>query len=501
MVGRQTPVLALLLPFILLGMVDGRRGIRQAWPVALVGGFAFAAAQFTCSNHVSVALTDIVAAISSLAAIVALLHVWTPAEPLVAQPARGEETAHDSPRDILRAYAPYLVILAVFSIAQLPAVKSALAGSPWTASFQWPGLDVRTPDGAALPSLTFRFDWLPAAGTLMLISGLITMAVIGLAPGRALRVGRATLIQLRGATLVVTAVLALAYVVNQSGQTLTLGLWAAGAGPLFAFLAPAIGWLGVAVTGSDTASNALFGGVQVAAANHTGIPANPARGRERVGWRAREDDLDAAPRHRGRGRRPRGARGRALSQGRGLEHRPAAASSARSSTCNRPQLWTGWWRRKAPAVVSAQGARVALPSADHEPRWRPAAAGPSERVRDPRPPRRGHPGGRQPGRRPPRRGRRRQERAAGLPRGDGVAMPSPEDRGRGVRDGASVRRPASVLRADAGSAGASPGAAERRVGHGIRAAIGRVGGPVLHRARDADAPIRRCRRASGPLRR
>jgi lactate permease len=72
----------------------------------------------------------------------------------------------------------------------------------------------------------------------------------------------------------VTAVLALAYVVNQSGQTLTLGLWAAGAGPFFAFLAPAIGWLGVAVTGSDTASNALFGGVQVVAANHTGIPAN-----------------------------------------------------------------------------------------------------------------------------------------------------------------------------------------------------------------------------------
>ena len=232
MVGRQTPLLALLLPFILLGMVDGRRGIRQAWPVALVGGFAFAAAQFTCSNYVSVALTDIAASISSLAAIVALLHVWTPAEPLgrSARARRGRRpTTHA--RDILRAYAPYIVILAVFSIAQLPAVKRALAGSPWTASFQWPGLDVRTPDGAALPSLTFRFDWLPAAGTLMLISGLITMAVIGLAPGRALRVGRATLIQLRGAILVVTAVLALAYVVNQSGQTLTLGLWAAGAGP------------------------------------------------------------------------------------------------------------------------------------------------------------------------------------------------------------------------------------------------------------------------------
>jgi lactate permease len=170
------------------------------------------------------------------------------------------------------AYAPYLVILAVFSIAQLPAVRSELAGSPWSASFLWPGLDVRNPDGDALSRLTFNVGWLPGAGTLMVISGLITMRVVGLAPARALRVAHATLVQLRAAILVVTAVLALASVANQSGQTLTLGLWAAGAGSSFAFLAPVIGWLGVAVTGSDTSSNALFGAVQVAAANHTGIP-------------------------------------------------------------------------------------------------------------------------------------------------------------------------------------------------------------------------------------
>ena len=274
MVGRQTPLLGLIVPFILVAIVDGRRGIRQVWPVPAVGGLAFALAQFTCSNYISVELTDIVAAISSIAAIVALLRVWKPVEPLVAEPAHRGDVAKDSPLDILRAYAPYLVIVAVFSIAQLPAVKNGLADSPWTASFQWPGLGVRDPDGDALRSLTFRFDWLPAAGTLMLISGLITMAAIGLAPVRALRVARATLVQLKTAVLVVTTVLALAYVVNQSGQTLTLGLWAAGAGSVFAFLAPMIGWLGVAVTGSDTSSNALFGGVQVAAANDLGISPN-----------------------------------------------------------------------------------------------------------------------------------------------------------------------------------------------------------------------------------
>jgi lactate permease len=271
MVGRQTPLLGLIVPFILIAIVDGRRGIRQVWPVAAVGGLAFAFAQFACSNYISVELTDIVASISSIAALVALLRVWTPSDPLLAGLAPRDDATKDPPLEVLRAYAPYLVIIMVFSIAQWPAVKDELAGSPWTASFDWPGLDLRNPDGDALPSLTFHFNWLPAAGTLMLISGLITMAAIGLAPGRALRVARATLVQLRPAILVVTAVLALAYVVNQSGQTLTLGLWVAGAGSFFAFLAAVIGWLGVAVTGSDTASNALFGGVQVAAANETGI--------------------------------------------------------------------------------------------------------------------------------------------------------------------------------------------------------------------------------------
>jgi lactate permease len=297
MVGRQTPFLALVVPLILIGMVDGRRGIRQTWPVAVVGGLTFAVGQFACSNFISVELTDIVAALLSTAAIVAFLRVWTPGEPLLAEDtaptgrfqrpaaagasvhdpvmekevARRDDTQRDSKLDVLRAYAPYLIIIVVFSIAQIPAVKNKLAESPWTTTFQWPGLDVRTPDGEAVSSLTFNFNWLPAAGTLMLISGLITMAAIGVSPGRAVRVFGRTLDQLKWAIVTVASVLALAYVMNQSGQTITLGLWAAGAGAFFAFLSPMIGWLGVAVTGSDTSSNALFGALQVTAAKDAGV--------------------------------------------------------------------------------------------------------------------------------------------------------------------------------------------------------------------------------------
>ena len=293
MVGRQTPFLALIVPLILIGMVDGSRGIRQAWPVAAVGGFVFALGQFLCSNYISVELTDIVASLAATAAIVALVRVWQPGEPLIAdtggagRPAvagssthapaledevrRRDDTVKDPPGDVFRAYLPYLIIIAVFAIAQIPVVKDALAEKPWTTTFQWPGLDVTTPDGEALTSLTYNVNWLPAAGTLLLISGLLTMVALRISPARSVRVFGGSVDQLKWAILTVSSVLALAYVMNQSGQTITLGLWAAGAGDFFAFLSPLIGWLGVAVTGSDTSSNALFGALQVTAAKDAGM--------------------------------------------------------------------------------------------------------------------------------------------------------------------------------------------------------------------------------------
>ncbi len=293
MVGRQTPFLALLVPLILVAMVDGRRGLRQTWPVAVVGGLVFAVMQFVTSNYISVELTDVVASLLSTGAIVAFLRVWQPGEPLIAEgggprpavagasvdnPAMEAQIARrdrekDPPGDVLRAYAPYLIIIAVFGIAQIGFIKDWMAGEPGTHEFAWPGLHVTNPDGEAVSSLVFKFNWLPAAGTLMLISGLIAASVLGVRARTALGVAGKTLDQLKWAILTVASVLALAYVMNQSGQTITLGLWAAGAGGFFAFLSPLIGWLGVAVTGSDTSSNALFGALQVSAAKDASLSA------------------------------------------------------------------------------------------------------------------------------------------------------------------------------------------------------------------------------------
>ncbi len=295
MVGRQTPLLALVVPLILIGMVDGMRGIRQAWPAAVVGGFVFAVAPVRllelhlrrADRHRRLARLDRRdrAAAARLAAGRAAdrrrgaRRSTGPRWPAARRTTRrwrrrcaaATTASRTRPGTSSAPTSPYLIIIAVFSIAQIPAVKDALAEKPWTTTVQWPGLDVTTPDGEPLSSLTYNINWLPAAGTLLLISGLLTMAALRVAPGRALKVAGASFDQLKWAILTVASVLALAYVMNQSGQTITLGLWAAGAGDFFAFLSPLIGWLGVAVTGSDTSSNALFGALQVTAANDAGM--------------------------------------------------------------------------------------------------------------------------------------------------------------------------------------------------------------------------------------
>ncbi|WP_406044874.1 L-lactate permease [Micromonospora sp. NBC_00898] len=352
MVGRQTPILAVVVPLMLVALVDGRRGIRQTWPAALVAGLSFGLAQFIAANYISVPLTDIVAALVSAAAVVLLLRVWRPVtpadlgrEPAAVPAARGPAEAElsgpgtvrasagsrsgttttaapglggsggqtppgdprvdatapvgrhrdgddleprptdqvragaaggaarlaDTPVEVVRAYAPYLIIIAIFSVANLGPVKTALAKEPWTVKFGWPGLDILGGNGKPLSSATFTLNWLPAAGTLMILAGILTALLLRVSAGRALRAYGRTYVELRYAIVTVMAVLALAYVMNQSGQTNTLGAFLAAAGGAFVFLSAILGWIGVAVTGSDTSANALFGALQVQTAARAGL--------------------------------------------------------------------------------------------------------------------------------------------------------------------------------------------------------------------------------------
>ncbi|MEU1910387.1 L-lactate permease [Streptomyces hygroscopicus] len=278
-VGRQTPLLALVVPLLLVALVDGRRGLRETWGPALACGIAFAVAQFTVSNYLSVQLADIAAALIGAAALVAVPAARRPAEGRVRAAALtgvrgddldGDDLDRDDPRpEVLRAYAPYALIVAVFSIAQIGPVKELLAKA--TRTFDWPFLDVAAPDGKPVGGNVFSLPLLATGGTLVLVAGAATAVVLRVAVRDALREWAATVRELRHAILTVTSVLALAYVMNLSGQVAGIGHFVAAAGAGLAFLSPVLGWFGVAVSGSDTSANALFGALQVTAARESGL--------------------------------------------------------------------------------------------------------------------------------------------------------------------------------------------------------------------------------------
>lgn len=309
-IGRQTPLLALFVPALLVIVVDGRHGLRETWPVALVGGAAFGAAQFASSNYFSVELTDIVASLVGLIAVVGFLRVWQPqgtaaarrriltpeSPPLPTSPTSptppvtgvstgsahggGQATAvradvvpELSRGQMVMAFLPYLVIVAVFAVAKLVTpVKTFLTDSD--VPIRWPGLagHVLTASGKVSTTATYTLPWLSGAGTLLFVSGAVVTAAYRMRPAVAAQVLGRTISDLRFAILTVGSVLALAYVMNLSGQTITIGQWlAAGTGGFFAFLSPVLGWIGTAVTGSDTSANALFATLQQSAAARSGL--------------------------------------------------------------------------------------------------------------------------------------------------------------------------------------------------------------------------------------
>jgi len=318
-VGRQTPVLALFVPLILVALVDGRRGLRQTWPAALVCGVSFAIAQFVSSNFVSVELTDIIASLVAVGTTMAFLRVWQPSgteealSDLQAATAEAEDTPGagggtpagraggrsetasgpgrtggtsggsavatpaTSSRElttgrIMMALVPYIIVIAVFSIAKLLGpVKTFLVDTD--VKIEWPGLhgNVLSAAGKPISSTIYNFQWLSSPGSLLVLCGILTAIIYRMSPAMAAREYVTTAYKLRWAFLTVAAVLALAYVMNQSGQTLTIGNWIAATGAFFAFLSPVLGWLGTAVTGSDTSANALFATLQQAAAERAGL--------------------------------------------------------------------------------------------------------------------------------------------------------------------------------------------------------------------------------------
>jgi lactate permease len=254
----------------------GARRTLEVLPAVAACGITFAACQWAVSTYLGPYLPDLVSSLAAMAALLVLLRFWKPKEIFRFEGDAPAPAAHAYPPSaVARAWLPYLLLTAMVLLWGVPQVKAVLARA--TVMVHVPGLDhaiARLPDAGGAPApvpAVFKLDSLASSGSAVLVAALASVLVCGLGPRAAARVLGRTLREMRHPAVTIGCVLALAYVMNDSGMTGCLGLWATGAGRLFPFLSPVLGWLGVFLTGSDTSSNVLFGGLQKTAATRLGI--------------------------------------------------------------------------------------------------------------------------------------------------------------------------------------------------------------------------------------
>ncbi|NHL67419.1 lactate permease LctP family transporter [Burkholderia ambifaria] len=303
MAGRQLPLLSLAVPFWLVFMMDGLRGVRQTWPAALVAGGSFAVTQYFTSNHIGPELPDITSSLVSLVSLAVFLKVWQPSS--AKQTAGGvvasgggaalagfgaggngsgasRQASPYSLAQTVRAWSPFLILTAVVTVWSIAPFKALFGAHGALAStvlkFHVAGLDqlvVKTAPIAATPKAldaVLKLDLVSAVGSAILVTALISMALLRMKPRDALVTFGETLKELTRPILSIGLVLAFAFVANYSGMSSTLALMLAGTGAAFPFFSPFLGWLGVFLTGSDTSSNALFCSLQQATAHQLGVP-------------------------------------------------------------------------------------------------------------------------------------------------------------------------------------------------------------------------------------
>jgi lactate permease len=278
MVGRQLPIFSLIVPFWLVAAQVGWRRMIEVWPACLTAGGTFAIMQFLMSNLHGPWLVDIVSAAVAMISLVALMRFWKPAEELVNPTPDAPSAATAAPATtgpVWKAWLPWMFLTGFVFIWGINPVKNQL--NAWFApQIPVPALHLavqKMPPVAPVPTLEktiFNLNLLSATGTPLLLAGIASALCLGVGFRRALRIYGQTWQRVRVSLLTISAMMALGFLTRYGGTDTTMGLAMAGTGSLFPFFSPIIGWLGVALTGSDTASNVLFGNLQKVSAEALG---------------------------------------------------------------------------------------------------------------------------------------------------------------------------------------------------------------------------------------
>ena len=270
MVGRQLPIFSLAVPFWLVAAQVGWRGMLAVWPACFVTGLSFGVMQFLVSNYHGPWLVDIISAVVAMVVLVLFMKVWKPKD-AVEKP-KVEAIPAGASQAPWKAWLPWVFLTALVFAWGMPAVKNGL-NAVFNAEIKVPMLHLaveRVPpvvEHAEMEKAVFKFNALSATGTAAMLAGMLAGLCLGLSPMRIVKLYGTTIWKLRVPLLTIALMLALGYVTRYSGTDTTMGLMMAGTGMLFPFFSPLIGWLGVTLTGSDTASNVLFGNLQQVTAN------------------------------------------------------------------------------------------------------------------------------------------------------------------------------------------------------------------------------------------
>ncbi|MGO4526767.1 L-lactate permease [Microvirga sp. 2MCAF35] len=296
MVGRQLPFFSLIVPFWLIAVFAGFRGMMQIWPAILVCGISFAIPQFLISNYINPWIVDIGASLICMACLVGFMRIWHPKEiwtspalrtrddsvGTLTQPAPlGAATPNMTPQvdrgEVLRAWIPWIILSVIVAIWGTGWFK-ALVNPIFTWNYPVPGLHNMVQKVAPIVAnptaepAVFAFTYMSYTGTGVLIAAIIAGFVMGFSPLRLITAWFETIWVLRYSLITIAAMLAIGTLTRFSGVDATLGLAFAGTGILYPFFGTLLGWLGVALTGSDTASNVLFGGLQKITSEQLGLP-------------------------------------------------------------------------------------------------------------------------------------------------------------------------------------------------------------------------------------